>query len=214
MQGTIKSRFSRDDSRAYGRRRRRTGIRNRHNALLRDYRHDGTTASRTFKRPMVGQANTLIHARAVLHADTQPFARPATAQSGTINLTLLHDLASVERDWRHLEETGDCTPFQTFDWLSAWQRHIGSLTHVAPAIVTGRCGGEILFLLPLAVERGTFVRRLNFLGQELCDYNAPLLARAFSQYVTPDRFGGIWRDVLALIQSCPALRHDMVVLAK
>jgi CelD/BcsL family acetyltransferase involved in cellulose biosynthesis len=163
----------------------------------------------------MGQANSILHARAPLRADTRAPARPVmTAQSGAINLTLHDDLVTAERDWRHLEQTGDCTPFQTLDWLSAWQRHIGSLTHVSPAIVTGRRGAEILFLLPLAVERGTLVRRLTFLGQDLGDYNAPLLARDFSKFMTPGAFGAIWQDVLALIQSSPALRHDMVVLAK
>jgi CelD/BcsL family acetyltransferase involved in cellulose biosynthesis len=34
-------------------------------------------------------------------------------------------------------------------------------------------------LLPLAVDGG-LARRLTFLGQDLCDYNAPLLARDFA----------------------------------
>jgi CelD/BcsL family acetyltransferase involved in cellulose biosynthesis len=162
----------------------------------------------------MGQANTVIHARAPLHAETRAPARPVvTAQSGAISLTLHTDLAAAERDWRQLEQSGDCTPFQTFDWLCAWQRNIGALEHAAPAIVTGRRGADILFLLPLAVAPG-FARRLTFLGQDLGDYNAPLLARDFSKFVTAEQFGAIWRDVLSLIQSSPALRHDTVALAK
>ena len=56
------------------------------------------------------------------------------------------------------------------------------------------------------------MRRLKFLGQDLGDYNAPLLARDFSRIVGRDAFGGLWRDTLALIAA--ALPHDMVVLAK
>src|SRR5712671_1565618 len=212
--GRPKPKFSRENPRAYVKCRHRAGIRRDHNGLLRDIRHDETAASHKFKWPIVGQANTILHARAPLRADARAPARPVTtAQSGAISLALHDDIAAAERDWRHLEQTGDCTPFQTFDWLSAWQRHIGSLAHVSPAIVTGRRGADILLLLPLAVERGTFVRRLTFLGQDLGDYNAPLLARDFSKIV-PSGFGAIWQDVLALIQSSPALRHDMVVLAK
>ena len=160
----------------------------------------------------MGQAN-FVHARAPLHAEPRA-ARPAlVAQSGAIALTLHQDLAAAERDWRHLEAHGDCTPFQTFDWLAAWQRNIGTLERVTPAIVVGRRAGQPLFVLPLAVESG-IVRRLKFLGQALGDYNAPLLARDFSRTVARDAFGTIWRDALRLIQDTPALRHDMVVLEK
>jgi CelD/BcsL family acetyltransferase involved in cellulose biosynthesis len=160
----------------------------------------------------VGQAN-FVHARAPLHAEPRA-ARPAlVAQSGAIVLTLHQDLAAAERDWRHLEAHGDCTPFQTFDWLAAWQRNIGTLERVTPAIVVGRRAGQPLFVLPLAVEPG-IVRRLKFLGQALGDYNAPLLARDFSRVVARDAFGTVWRDVLRLIQDTPALRHDMIVLEK
>ena len=145
----------------------------------------------------MGQAN-FGHARAPLHAQARERAAAVT-QSGAIALTLHQDLAAAERDWRHLEANGDCTPFQAFDWLAAWQRNIGALEHVTPAIVIGRRAGQPLFVLPLAVERGV-VRRLKFLGQALGDYNAPLLARDFSRIVARDAFAGVWRDILRLIQ--------------
>ena len=113
-------------------------------------------------------------------------APAVVAQSGAIALTLHDDLAAAERDWRHLEANGDCTPFQTFDWLAAWQSNIGALERVTPAIVVGRRAGQPLFVLPLAVEPG-IVRRLKFLGQALGDYNAPLLARDFSRMVAARR---------------------------
>jgi CelD/BcsL family acetyltransferase involved in cellulose biosynthesis len=160
----------------------------------------------------VGQANSILHARVPLPAQARVTRSASAAQGGTIALTLHDDLSAAERDWRELERNGDCTPFQTFDWLSAWQRHVGALTGARPAIIVGRRGAEILFLLPLAVEPGALARRLTFLGQDLCDYNAPLLARDFS--LTPDQFSTIWRESLRVIQSRAALRHDTVVLEK
>ena len=168
---------------------------------------------------MVGQAN-IIHARAPLAAE--PCARrPATAEpagavapASATALALHEDLASAERDWRALEENGACTPFQTFAWASAWQRHIGTRNGTRPAIIVARRGGDLLFVLPLAVEPGRLARRLTFLGQDLCDYNAPLLARDAVWKLTPDAFVALWRESLALIQSRSHLRHDMVVLKK
>src|SRR5882724_4108012 len=132
-------------------------------------------ASLQFLWRIVGQApDTIVHARTSVAETQPPAAGSALAGRRSVTLSVHDDLASVEPIWRSFQETADCTPFQTFDWLSAWQRHIGALSGVTPAIVVGRRGDEILFLLPLAVERGAFTRRLTFLGQDLCDYNAPL----------------------------------------
>ena len=130
-----------------------------------------------------------------------------------IRLVLHQDLAAAEPDWRRLEQSADCTPFQTFDWLSCWQRHIGSLTGVRPAIIVAWRGSGVLFVLPLAVEQGRLARRLTFLGQELCDYNAPLLARDFAARIGTD-FAAVWQDIRRLVQATPALRHDTISFAK
>ena len=166
----------------------------------------------------MGQAANIIHARTAF-AETRPDApaRPAAAErprhADKIALSVHTDLSGVEQDWRAFEQTADCTPFQTFDWLDTWQRHIGTRERVTPAIVVGRHGGAVAFILPLAVHPGRFTRRLTFLGQDLCDYNAPLLAPEFPDAAGAD-FRAIWRDIGALLQSMPALRHDTVVLAK
>jgi CelD/BcsL family acetyltransferase involved in cellulose biosynthesis len=162
----------------------------------------------------VGQANTILHARAELADEPYVVRRPAgLAQGGAVALTLHEDLASVEREWRALERSGDCTPFQTFDWLATWQRHIGAASGVRPAIIIGRRGADVVFLLPLAVEPGTLARRLTFLGQDLADYNAPLLAREAARGLR-EQFIALWRESLRLIQARAALRHDIVVLKK
>ena len=140
-------------------------------------------------------------------------ARPST-QSGKIDLSVHTDLAAVEQEWRRFEQTADCTPFQTFDWLSAWQRHIGTVNGVIPAIVIARHGDDILMLLPLGVQRGAFARRLMFLGQDLCDYNAPLLAADFASAVGPNGFGALWREIRELFRAAPALCHDTIALKK
>jgi CelD/BcsL family acetyltransferase involved in cellulose biosynthesis len=166
----------------------------------------------------VAPTDTLTHPRVLAHVeDAPPLAWVAPATSGKpagIALTLHHDLASAERDWRAFEQVADCTPFQTFTWLSAWDRHVGQPDGIRPAIVIGRRGGEVAFLLPLAVEPGHVARRLTFLGQELCDYNAPLLAPGFTGTLGADEFAALWRQVRDLLQADPRLRHDTVELTK
>ncbi len=125
------------------------------------------------------------------------------------------DLAAAEQDWRRFEQTADCTPFQTFDWLSAWQRHIGTLTGVTPAIVVGRRGDDILFVLPLAVRAAQArappdVPRAGSVRLQRAAARAGFL-RASSDRTTSPRSG---TTSVVLLQATPALRHDTIALAK
>jgi CelD/BcsL family acetyltransferase involved in cellulose biosynthesis len=154
---------------------------------------------------------TILHER--------PAGQPHVAAPGVaarpdaIALEIHENLAALEPEWRAFERVADCTVFQTYDWLAAWQRHIGPREGAAPAIVAGRTGGDLLFVFPLAVHGG-LVRRLTWLGQDQCDYNAPLLSRSFAEHATREKFLALWHDVRALIATHPALRHDLVELRK
>ena len=147
-------------------------------------------------------------------AERAPAQAPATAL-GDVRIDVYEDLAAIERDWRAFEPQADCTVFQSFDWLAAWQRHIGVLNGVTPAIVVGRDGaGAIQILLPLAVRKAGIVRELTWLGAELCDYNAPLLAANFSAQIDAKRFMALWQDIARCLQAHPCLRYDVVDLEK
>jgi CelD/BcsL family acetyltransferase involved in cellulose biosynthesis len=70
-----------------------------------------------------------------------------------------------------------------------------------------------LFLLPLGIWPG-LVRQLSWLGSDLCDYNAPLLATGFSDSAEAADFPALWREACKILQQRPHHRHDLIVLAK
>jgi CelD/BcsL family acetyltransferase involved in cellulose biosynthesis len=132
-----------------------------------------------------------------------------------LNLHIHSDLHTVETEWRRFERVADCTAFQTFDWLATWQRHIGARQGVRPVIAVGRFGdGGIACILPLCVVPGLLARRLCWLGQDLCDYNAPLLARDFSKRVTAETFLAAWHELQLQMRCEPQLRFDWVEFEK
>ncbi len=163
----------------------------------------------------MAQTDTLIHPRTFADA-TRPAARHRTLPKADtdIALSVHHDLTAAEPEWRAFEQVADLTPFQTFDWLSCWHRHVGEPAGVRPAIVIGRCGAEIKFLLPLAIDAGRLSRKLRFLGQDLSDYNAPLLARDFSGTFGADPFIALWQQVRDRLQADARMRHDTIDFAK
>ncbi len=141
--------------------------------------------------------------------------QPASAAPANLSLAFYDEFAAVEAQWRRFERVADCTPFQTFDWLSAWQRQVGQRDGVIPVIaVASFANGDIAFLLPLGIERKRLARRLCWLGQDVNDYNAPLVARDFSQRVTAEGFRAAWDELRARLQREKRLRHDWIELEK
>lgn len=146
-------------------------------------------------------------------ASLQPAA--VAADTGAISLTIHDSLAESEPVWRAFEQTADHTVFQNFGWLSAWMRNIGIREGMRPAIVIGRNSrGEVLFLMPFAIERGALVRRLIWLGSGLADYNAPLLSPAFASAMCERRFATLWKRIVANLMADRRFRHDAVCLEK
>jgi CelD/BcsL family acetyltransferase involved in cellulose biosynthesis len=132
-----------------------------------------------------------------------------------IRLTLHRSLAAVEQAWRALETQADCTVFQSFDWLAAWQAHIGERNGVRPVIVVGRgSDGRICLLLPLAVQRLGPLRELTWLGSELCDYNAPVLATDFQASADAAAMTRFWDRVQRCVRAESDLQYDLVRLEK
>ncbi len=133
------------------------------------------------------------------------------SESEAVSLAIFRDVSDAENVWRAFEATADCTAFQTYDWHSAWQRHIGNERGVTPAIVVGRARGAVAFILPLAIDRGRGIRRLVWHASELCDYNAPLLASDFAETVGGD-FDRVFKQVMRAIAA--ETRFDAVVLTR
>jgi CelD/BcsL family acetyltransferase involved in cellulose biosynthesis len=143
-------------------------------------------------------------------------SRSAVARASVqgVDLALYDNLEAVKTAWRAFEQKADCTAFQTFEWLSTWQRHIGARNAVTPCVVLARGATGVLFMLPLAIRPAGFTRELTWLGADLCDYNAPLLAPEFSEHFDATAFRALWHDALQLAQSIPQLRFDLVRLER
>jgi CelD/BcsL family acetyltransferase involved in cellulose biosynthesis len=142
--------------------------------------------------------------------------RPAASGVWTdIELQVFDDLNKIEQDWTVFERAADCTVFQAFGWLAKWQEHIGSRKGTIPAIVLGRLAdGRLLFILQLAIERRGLSRRLTWLGSELCDYNAPLLAADFSERVNAVHFVALWGEIVELLRAQPRFQFDLIDLQR
>lgn len=96
----------------------------------------------------------------------------ALASHGIARLELISDIAAAEPYWRALEVSGVLTPYQRFDWVAGWQRHVGAADDVSALLITGfDAKGEPLFLLPLGVFPHGRSKIVRFLGGKHANYN-------------------------------------------
>ncbi|MGA9010443.1 MAG: hypothetical protein WB495_27045 [Xanthobacteraceae bacterium] len=149
-----------------------------------------------------------------LAAAPRAHARRAEGAAGAapdITFRISTDLAVVADEWRQFERVALLTPFQTYEWRAARQRHIG----MRNGVVIGRfADGTIAFILPLAIDSRHTFKRLCWLGQDLCDYKAPLLARDFMARVAPENSGHCGGSSKRKMQSEPQTRHDWIEFEK
>ncbi|MFC0243039.1 GNAT family N-acetyltransferase [Rhodopseudomonas telluris] len=95
------------------------------------------------------------------------------------SVDVVRDMASAEPIWRVLEQPEHfSTPYQRFDFLNAWQRHVGAAEGVEPFIVIASdAERRPLLLLPLGLERRAGIRIASFLGGKHPTFNMPLWHR-------------------------------------
>lgn len=95
-------------------------------------------------------------------------------------------LGDAEAVWRGMESPEhQFSPFQGFDFVSAWQRHVGSREGARPYIVAAYDVRERpLMLLPLCVGSEGGVQVARFFGAKHSTFNLPLLARDFAARVS------------------------------
>ena len=110
--------------------------------------------------------------------------RPRPAEAGSLpvpdgriaRVAVFEDMAAAEPYWRALEQSEPlATPYQRYDFLRLWQRHVGSAAGVTPFIVLAFNGaGAPLCLWPLGRRRVLGAQVAEFLGGKHANFNMAL----------------------------------------
>lgn len=117
--------------------------------------------------------------------------------SDVARVAVFETMADTESAWRALE-TGDslCTPYQRYDFLSAWQAHVGTVEGITPFIVVGFNAADVpLFLLPLGRRRVGGLTVLEFLGGKHANFNMGLWRRKLAARIGVPDLKAILRQI-------------------
>jgi CelD/BcsL family acetyltransferase involved in cellulose biosynthesis len=144
-----------------------------------------------------------------LMADAEIYASEGRqSRSERLSVSVTADIAALADDWRAFEETAAGHIFQSYVWVSTWQRHVGAARGIEPKIVVVRGGSQIQCLLPFGLRKSYGTRVLEWLGGEHADYQGGLFSPAFLSSQDHDAFREIWRRCLNAIG--PIGRIDLI----
>ena len=106
---------------------------------------------------------------------------PATTAPVLARVSVFRSMAEAEPYWRALENSGAVmSAYQRFDFMTAWQRHLGSAQGVTPAIVVGfDAVNAPLVVLPFGLRRFGELKIAGFLGGKHVNFNLGLWRRDF-----------------------------------
>jgi CelD/BcsL family acetyltransferase involved in cellulose biosynthesis len=138
-------------------------------------------------------------------------ARTDAMSPAIAHVEVFNRLSDAEAIWRGMETPDHrFTPFQSFNFVSAWQTEVGEREDVRPYIVAFfDAERRPLMLLPLGVRHENGARVASFFGDKHSTFNMPLLARDFATLAgKPDIAAAI-----DLLRTCPD-RPDLLALAR
>jgi CelD/BcsL family acetyltransferase involved in cellulose biosynthesis len=104
-------------------------------------------------------------------------SRTIPAVDGRVaRIDIFDEMAAAEPHWRALEQARNLsTPYQGYEFLKQWQRHVGAATGVSPFIVVAfNAAGMPLFLWPLGARKFAGLRLVEFLGGKHVNFNMAL----------------------------------------
>lgn len=115
--------------------------------------------------------------------------RISTAFDGRMaRLEIFDDMTAAEPHWRALEGAQTlATPYQGYDFLHLWQRHVGSAYGMTPCIVVAfNAAWTPLFLWPFGLRRIAGLRVAEFLGGKHANFNMGLWRREVAAKIGAD----------------------------
>ncbi|MGP0091664.1 MAG: GNAT family N-acetyltransferase [Xanthobacteraceae bacterium] len=117
--------------------------------------------------------------------ESDPAASDARPAGRIMRVDVFQDLLAVEPVWRRLERDGSVTtPYQRYDLLAAWQRHVGVAQGVTPFIVVGvNETGVPSFLWPFGKLKRGPVQLLQFFGGKHASFSFGLWRRDTAQAI-------------------------------
>jgi CelD/BcsL family acetyltransferase involved in cellulose biosynthesis len=117
-------------------------------------------------------------------------------ETQAFTIAVHHRLDAVADVWRRFEQEAVATPYQRYDWLEPWHRHVGAAAGIEPLIAELRqADGSLAALLPFGLKRRGFLRVATWLGDKHSNYFMPLFRPEATALFDRDALLGAFRQI-------------------
>lgn len=121
----------------------------------------------------------------------------AHAAAFVVRVEVFDSFRAIEREWRALETGQTATPYQRFEFLTAWQDHVGAQLGATPQpVVAYDADDRVVMVMPLVARSIGPFRIAGFPGGKHANFNMPLWRRDFASAATRDDV----QDILSLLK--------------
>lgn len=127
------------------------------------------------------------------------FPVPSVLREPTLDfsVSITSNANAAEADWRAFESEHVASPYQSFDWLSNWARHVAPALDLKPLFISVKVDQALVAMMPLSLERKYGLTTARWMADELSNSNLPVMSRQFAQSATLS-------DVRTILDHCSA----------
>ena len=122
----------------------------------------------------------------------------------TLEIEIHERMEDVEDQWLHFQKKAWHSPFQTFEWLNAWWQTQANQSDYKLKIIFGHNDGELLFIMPLMLQKTTVAEQITWMAAGINDYNAPLILPRILAALTPKITHKIWQEIAVRVPEADA----------
>jgi CelD/BcsL family acetyltransferase involved in cellulose biosynthesis len=131
---------------------------------------------------------------------------PVSRAARIARIALFDTFESAEAVWHGFDGDRLATPYQRYEFLSLWQRHVGNYLGLKPCIVVAYDDCEVpVALLPLVVERAYGLSVACFPGGKHVTFNMPIWRRDFAAHASAETMQALVRMIAAADPAIDAL---------
>ncbi len=131
---------------------------------------------------------------------------PISRAARIARVAIFDTFQSAEAVWRSFEGDRLATPYQRYEFLSIWQRHVGDHLALKPRIVVAYDDADTaVALLPLVIERAYGLSVACFPGGKHATFNMPIWRRDFAAHATTETMQALVRMITAADPAIDAL---------
>ena len=107
---------------------------------------------------------------------------------------------------------GPAACFHSRIWLESWLKTLGNCEKKSLKFLTGKFGGQTIIAIPLTVKPGKFVTCVEFPGQNVRDYNIPIVHQNHAPFLSQSMLNAILQQIAELFPDADCIDFRKVLL--